>query len=252
MTMTDARNLAAWRGREVVDSDGDKIGRLEEIYVDDQNGQPEWLAVKTGFFGGHVSLVPIAGAAALGDTVQVGHSRDKVKGAPHFDADGHLEPYEEDVLYEYYGRGTAATGVATQSQPAGHDTSGPNTDDAMTRSEEGLHVGKTTQEAGRARLRKWVETEHVAETVPVSHDEVRITSEPITEANVGKAMDGPEISEEEHEVVLTEERAVAETEVVPKERIRMETETVTGEAEVSADLRKERIAAEGDVPGSAA
>src|SRR4051794_7088762 len=167
MTMTDARNLAAWRGREVVDSDGDKIGRLEEIYVDDQTGEPEWLAVKTGFFGGHVSLVPLAGAATEGDAVRGGYSRDKGRGAPHFDADGHLEPNEKDGLYDYYGPETATTGqVSTQARPAGHDTSGPNTDDAMTRSEEELRVGKTSEEAGRARLRKWVETEHAAQTVP--------------------------------------------------------------------------------------
>jgi len=251
MTMTDTQELTRWRGRDVVDESGEKIGRLEEIYVDDETGRPEWLAVKTSWFGGHVSLVPLQDASASGDMVRVPFSKEKVKGAPHFDVDGHLEASEEDALYEYYGRSWDATaGYAADAQYAtgtgnGQDTSGPNTDDAMTRSEEELRVGKTTREAGRARLRKWVEVEHETANVAVAHDEVRVVREPITDGNIDKAMDGPEISSEEHEVVLREEQAVAETEVVPKERVRMEKETVTETETVGADLRKERIEAEG-------
>ena len=122
----------------------------------------------------------------------------------------------------------------------------------MARSGEdpGTAAGATrlrSREAGRARLRKWVETEHVTETVPVSHEEVRIEREPISDANLDQALDGPAISEEEHEVVLHEEQAVASKQAVPKERVRMDTEVVTEEQTVSEDLRKERIEVEGDV-----
>ncbi|SDZ06281.1 conserved domain-containing protein, partial [Geodermatophilus africanus] len=103
----------------------------------------------------------------------------------------------------------------------GRDTSGPTTDDAMTRSEERLNVGTRSEEVGRARLRKYVVTENVSETVPVSREEVRVEREPITDANVGNAMDGPAISEEEHEVTLRAERPVVEKEAVPVERIRL-------------------------------
>lgn len=78
----------------------------------------------------------------------------------------------------------------------------PTTDEAMTRSEERMHVGTATEETGRARLRKYVVTETVQQSVPVSHEEVRLEREPVTEANSGRAMAGPEISEEEHEVTL--------------------------------------------------
>ena len=97
----------------------------------------------------------------------------------------------------------------------------------MTRSEEELRVGTTERERGRARLRKYVVTEQVERTVPVRREEVRVEREPITDANVDQAMDGPEISEEEHEVVLHEEEAVVEKRVVPKERVRLDKETVT-------------------------
>jgi stress response protein YsnF len=88
----------------------------------------------------------------------------------------------------------------------GRDTSGPVTDDAMTRSEEQLRVGTETVEGGRARLRKYVVTENVSTTVPVSHEEVRVEREPITDANRDAALSGEPISEEEHEVALRAER----------------------------------------------
>ena len=123
----------------------------------------------------------------------------------------------------------------------GHDTSGPTTDDAMTRSEEELKVGTASRESGRARLRKYVVTEQVQQTVPVQHEEVRLEREPITDANVGDATDGPEISEEEHEVTLHEEEVVVEKRAVPKERVRLDKDTVTDERTVSEEVRKERI-----------
>jgi uncharacterized protein (TIGR02271 family) len=164
------------------------------------------------------------------------------------------------------GTGTAGTGVAdtgradtgtrrdtdrdgvyddVESRTVGHDTSGPTTDDAMTRSEERLNVGTRSEEAGRARLRKYVVTENVTETVPVSREEVRVEREPITDANVGKAMDGPAISEEEHEVVLHEETPVVEKEAVPVERVRLDKDTVTEQVQVSEGVRKEEIEVDG-------
>jgi uncharacterized protein (TIGR02271 family) len=132
----------------------------------------------------------------------------------------------------------------------GHDTSGPTTDDAMTLSEERVNVGTQRVEAGRARLRKYVVTENVTETVPVSHEEVRVQREPITDANVGNAMDGPAISEEEHEVTLHAERPVVEKEAVPVERVRLDTETVTEQQQVSETVRKEQVDTD-DIRGDA-
>jgi len=158
--------------------------------------------------------------------------------------------------YETTGNATTGTGrhsadagyAAGTERSAGHDTSGPNTDNAMTRSEEQLRVGTETREAGRARLRKHVVTEHEQVSVPVSREEVRVEREPITEANAGQALDGPEISEDEHEVVLHEERPVVEKDVVAKERVRLSAEERTDEETVSEDLRKERIETDGDTP----
>jgi uncharacterized protein (TIGR02271 family) len=138
-------------------------------------------------------------------------------------------------------RGTDASYPTAETGSKGHDTSGPNTDTAMTRSEERLHVGTENVETGRARLRKYVVTEEQNVTVPVTREEVRLEREPITEANVDHAMDGPALSDEEHEMVLNEERVVVDKETVPVERVKLDTETVTENRRVSEDVRKEQI-----------
>ena len=102
-------------------------------------------------------------------------------------------------------------------------------------------MGKRKEEVGRARLRKHVVTEQQTVTVPVSHEEVRIEREPITDANRGDATDGPAISEEEHAVVLHAERPVVEKETVAVERVRMDTETVSGKESVTDSVAKEQI-----------
>ena len=240
--------LTQLRGQQVVDANGDKIGKLEEIYLDDHTGQPQWLAVSTGLFGGNQSFVPLERATRQSDSVQVPWDKAKVNDSPNVDPDGHLSPEQEQQLYQHYGldfHGTTGRYEQTDTG-AGHDTSGPNTDEAMTRSEEELKVGTAKQEAGRARLRKYVVTEQVTTTVPVQREEVRIEREPITDGNVDQALDGPAISEEEHEVVLHEEVPVVQKQAVPKERVRMEKDTHVSEETVTDEVRKEQIDVDGD------
>jgi len=260
------------RGMTVVATDGDKLGTIEDIYLDRETGKPEWMTLKTGLFGGHLSFVPLADARRDDDTITVPYDKAMVKDAPRVDADGELSQPEEVRLYRYYGHdysearpdsrlaeGDAAGHISPDRSDGsgdptphgtpgvvGNDVSGPETDHAMTRSEEELTVGTARREAGTARLRKHVVTENVTETVPVQREEVRIEREPVTEANADAAMDGPAISEEEHEVVLHEEQPVVEKRAVPKERVRLDKDVVRDEHTVSDEVRKERIDVDGD------
>jgi len=241
---------AGWIGREAVGEDGGKIGKVEEIYLDDETGQPEWLAIKTGMFGSKVSFAPLAGATADGESLRIPFSKEKVKDAPRVDADGHLEPDEEAELYAYYGRDDYTTDDRDTTGEAagtvGRDVSGPETDDAMTRSEEEVRVDKTRHESGRVRLRKYIVTENVNMTVPVQREEVRVEREPITDANRDQAMAGGDLTEEEHEVTLHQEEVAVTKQVVPKERVRLDKEVVSEDRAVSEDVRKEQVEVEGD------
>ena len=157
--------------------------------------------------------------------------------------DGDLN--DDDLPYNQDTERAEDARTETTERGEGNDTSGPNTDEAMTRSEEQLNVGTTTREAGKARLRKYVVTEEQTVTVPVTHEEVRLEREPITDANVGDAMAGAEISEEEHEVTLHEEQVVVQKQAVPVERVKLGTETVTEEQQVTEQVRKEQIDTDG-------
>jgi uncharacterized protein (TIGR02271 family) len=263
--MPNIDELQRWHGRDLIDRDGDKIGSIGNVYIDDETGQPAWLTVKTGLFGMRESFVPTADARAEGDTVRVPYEKSQVKDAPNVDADGALSQEEESRLYRHYGlsdgeqgsagrQGVTGAGAGVRDRDelrdrhtAGRDVSGRETDDAMTRSEEEVRVGTTRRETGRARLRKYVVTENVTKTVPVQRERVRIEREPVVGAEADKAMDGPDISEAEHEVTLHAEEPVVEKRTVPKERVRMDRDTVTDEETVSEEVRKERIEPEGDV-----
>ena len=259
ITEQNMTDLAAGRGN-VYTNDGDKLGSIGQLYVDDETGQPSWVTVNTGLFGTSESFVPLQAASVDGNDVRVPYAKALVKDAPKVERDGHLSPEEEDRLYRHYSLGGTSTSgdvagtrtddsarTTTGRPTVGHDTSGPTTDEAMTRSEEQLRVGTEAREAGRVRLRKFVVSENVTETVPVSHEEVRLEREPITDANRDAAMAGPAISEEEHEVVLHEERPVVEKEAVPVERVRLDKETVTEQHTVSEEVRKEQIEPDGDL-----
>lgn len=235
--------------------DGEKIGSAGQIYVDDRTGTPAWVTVRTGLFGTAESFVPLAQAQVEGSTVRVPYSKDMVKDAPRVDSDGHISDAEQDELYRYYsvdptaadhGSGHVSAGTAAAAAPAAAHAGTPAADDAMTRSEERLHVGTESRETGRVRLRKYVVTENVTTTVPVQREEVRLEREPVTDANRGEALAGPDLTEDEHEVVLHAERPVVEKETVPVERVRAEKETVTEDVPVTEDVSREKIKLEGD------
>jgi uncharacterized protein (TIGR02271 family) len=245
--MPTVEDVRSWIGRELVGRDEEKLGTIEHVYLDRESGEPTFVSVKTGLFGMRSSLVPVQSAAEHADHIHVSFTKDQVKDAPNVEEDAALSEAEEQQLYAYYGIGYAGGYDGPDHESIGHDTSGPNTDDAMTRSEEELRIGKQSSESGRARLRKYVVTEEVSTTIPVSHEEATIEREPITDANRDAATSGADISEEEHEVVLHAEEPVVEKNVVAKERVRMGTETVTDDAEVSETVRKEQIEADGDI-----
>jgi uncharacterized protein (TIGR02271 family) len=274
------QDVGTLRGMELRGQDDNKIGTIEEIYEDTETRQPEWALVQSGLFGRKRSFVPLRDADVEGDHATVPYDKDQIKNAPGIDPDGELSTEEERGLYEHYGldwstgqsdtgpsaggqaggegrssrtdietaessRGTTSSAIETRGLPA-EETSPSGREDAMTRSEDELRVGTARRETGRARLRKWVESDTETRTVPVQREQARIEREPITEENVEQAMAGPEITESEHEVPLTEEQPVVEKKTVPKERVRLTKDTQTDEEPISEQVRSERIEAESD------
>lgn len=138
------------RGGNVIGSDGEKIGSIGQLYADDYTGEPTWVAVDTGLFGASQSFVPMEGARIEGDDLVVLYTKEHVKDAPRVEADGHLEPEEEDRLYAHYERDGSRTYSEARAEAAD-----------MTRPEETPNVDTDRQATGRTGLRKYVTAEEV-------------------------------------------------------------------------------------------
>ena len=189
----DIETALEWRGRTVIDRDGEKIGTLREIYLDEAE-RPSWGSIHTALFGLRQTLAPLSEARPEGDQLRVPYAGEHVKDAPNIDPDVQLTPEEEQRLYTHYGTGGGARDEEAQSaeEPRRQGRDAPREggaiaagDDAMTRSEEEVRIGKRTRERGRARLKKYVVTDYVQTKAPVKREEVRLEREPPNKTDQG-------------------------------------------------------------------
>ena len=231
--------------RPVYSQEGEKIGTVEEIFVDHETNQPEWIGIGTGFFGTKRVLVPVPGLTMESDGIRVPYSKEQVKDSPDIDSD-EVSQETEDELASYYGLGyseeRSGTGLPEGSPGGAPDMADEGNGGAtMTRSEEELQVGTQQVERGRARLRKWVETEPVSVDVELQQETARVSRETIDQP-VGEA----EIGEQEVEVELRGERPVVQKQAVAKERVTLEKDVETERTTVSDEVRREQVDVEGD------
>jgi uncharacterized protein YrrD len=101
--MVTHQNLAEWRGKDLVDRDGDKIGKLEDVYVDVETDEAIFGTVKEGLIGRHLTFVPLVGITIGPDNLRAPVSAEQVKGAPDIALEGdELSQQDESNLYHYY------------------------------------------------------------------------------------------------------------------------------------------------------
>ena len=170
--MPDLDTVLAWRGKTVIDRDGEKAGTLGALYLDEDD-RPAYAGVQTGLFRRRESMVPLDGARVLGDDVQVPYTLEQLRSAPNVDADVNLTDEEQDRLAGHYGEPTQIL--------SGSD--GPEAE--MVRSEEEVSFGVApAKPRERVRLRKHTVVEHVEQTVPVRREEIRLEHEPPPEGKI--------------------------------------------------------------------
>ncbi|GAB3129339.1 PRC and DUF2382 domain-containing protein [Tsukamurella serpentis] len=266
-------NLSSLANSTVYDRDGEKVGKVEQVYIDGETQYPTWVAAKTGWFGS-ASLVPLSGARHSEDRIDVVATKDQIKDAPHLDTDEGISEAQQNELFQHYGltretagwdtygkhaddgstanSGSTATGSTATGSAAGvgaatgaaagatddrRSATPTDTDSSVVRSEERLNVGTERVATGRARLRKYVVTEEKTVTVPVTREHVEVVREPITGAEAGDV----EIGDGTAEVTLHEDRVVTDKETVPVERVGLQVNTEQGKQTVSDTVRKERV-----------
>jgi hypothetical protein len=188
MAIPDIDTALEWQGRAVLDRSGERIGKLDEFFLDAETGLPAWGGGASGLFGRRRSLVPLSEAEPAGeDELRVPFDKDHVLAAPQADPDVELPPEEEEALYRHYGLAyttgedperTGAVREAGSEEEAGER---PAEDEggAVVRSEEEVDVHPEARPRERVRLKKYVVTEHVTKTVPVRREKLAVEREPV-------------------------------------------------------------------------
>lgn len=269
--MAETNRIEDLANATAYDVDGEKLGGVKDVYVNDTTGQPDFVSVNHGLFGGGDSIVPLRGHTLRDGELHLAFSKDRVEDAPELDENGHLTTEDQDAFYRHYGlegtqdvttyetdnrtaqAGAAGTGAAAGAgYAAGErevdaDRRDVANDDEIVRSEEQLNVSKDRVETGQVRLRKYVVNETETVEVPVEREEVRVVREPITDAD--RANYDGNIGEQEASVTLHEDRVNVSKESVPVEKVSLEKDTVQDTERVSEDVRKERFETDGVVEG---
>lgn len=242
MTGTTLEQLQQMEGNDVLSQDGEQIGKVEGIFVDLETREPEWLGIGAGLLRTKRMLVPLAGADIQDDVVRVPYDKETVKSSPNVD-DDQIPQDVEAKLYSHYGVPASTERSDTLVAEGGPQQSGPGVtgEQSLTRSEEELRVGKQTSQAGTVRLRKYVETKPVTQSVELTYETAEVERQPINEP-----ASGGEIGEQEVEVALSAEEAVVSKETVAKEQVSVRKGTETTQQEVTGEVRKERVEVEGD------
>jgi uncharacterized protein YrrD len=101
--MRGTTDLRALEGRVLLGQDGEKIGTVSEIYVDDDSGAAVFALITSGLFGTRRHFVPIHAVTDAGEQLEVPYTKDMVSEAPSLETDGDLSEADEDELYRYYG-----------------------------------------------------------------------------------------------------------------------------------------------------
>ena len=235
-----------YRGQTLVANDGEKIGTIEDVYVDNATEQPEWALVNTGLFGSKQTFVPLTSASSEEGRVVVPFNKAQVKDAPAVDADGDLDEAEESRLAQHYGLGyskqSSPSGMPQRDEPtpiegAKERSDTANAEQGMELHKEELNVGTVRRPSELVRLRKHVVTENVTQTVPVQHEEIRVERTPI---EGGKGEHHIAQNEQVAEMELANEEPVIEKRVVPTERVNLSKDVSTEQRTVEGEVRHEQ------------
>jgi uncharacterized protein YrrD len=101
--MAHVQNIAEWQGKDLVDRDGEKIGKLEDVYVDVETDEPMFGTVKEGLFARHLTFVPLRGITIGPDNLRATVSKEQVQDAPNIEMHGdELSQTGESALYHHY------------------------------------------------------------------------------------------------------------------------------------------------------
>lgn len=275
----DRNALDQLQNSTVFATDGDKIGSVGQVYLDDVTNEPTFVTVKTGLFGARETFVPLQQAQTTADGITVPFEKSFVKDAPNVDADGSLTPEEEQRIYEYYSMeysaadydgdvrrddvrtDAGAAGVAGTAGVAGvadrrdeavvdgdrrdvadRDRREVTDADSVVVKDEHLNVGTERRASGRVRLRKQAYTTTETVEVPVTREEVVVERESV-DPNSAEARTAGRDGDVE---VTTYEETPVVNKTVDAEKVSLGKRQVQDTETVTEEVRHEDVKVDGD------
>lgn len=275
----DRNALDQLQNSTVFATDGDKIGSVGQVYLDDVTNEPTFVTVKTGLFGARETFVPLQQAQTTADGITVPFEKSFVKDAPNVDADGSLTPEEEQRIYEYYSMeysaadydgdvrrddvrtDAGAAGVAGTAGVAGvadrrdeavvdgdrrdvtdRDRRDVTDADSVVVKDEHMNVGTERRASGRVRLRKQAYTTTETVEVPVTREEVVVERESV-DPNSAEARTAGRDGDVE---VTTYEETPVVNKTVDAEKVSLGKRQVQDTETVTEEVRHEDVKVDGD------
>jgi sporulation protein YlmC with PRC-barrel domain len=234
--MLRSDNIAAMIGTTAYDSEGQKIGKVGQVYVDATDGRPSFASVHTGLFGRHESFVPIEQAEwEGGDDMRVPYTKEAIRGAPRVDAEGALDPADEAQLYRYYdldgGSSDDDAGLLTDGDrdlDTSFDREGNTETDGTA---DGDTVGGKHAASGREVRIDRIDD---ADTGPTAGRHVDVGHAEPTAAPVAAAAS-------DDSMIRSAERLSVGTERVPSSRVRLRKYTVTDQKTVTVPVTRAEV-----------
>jgi uncharacterized protein (TIGR02271 family) len=249
-------SISKLSGTQMVGRDGEGIGVVERVFNKDSTDEPAWVSVRLGVMR-REHILPLEGSQMDADSIRVPYTQEMVKNSPKLEIDHVLGAEDISALSQYYGTtakaatkpttgapAPAATGSAT-GPAASHDVKVPQdlhrdaTLEAV-RYGERLQVAKESREAGRVKLRTYVEQVAAEQKIELHHETFEVERVPITDT-AQFTREQPDWAEQAQEIVLFAERAHVSKEVVPLERIVVRKKMVSEEQIVRDSLRTQQF-----------
>jgi hypothetical protein len=231
MELPDIDTALGWRGRTVHDEAGERIGTLEQLYLDAEDDRPAWAGVRTGLFGMRESFVPLAGAREDGDALVVPYAKAHVSDAPSVDPDAALDPDEEAALRRHYGLDDA--------QPAEEPGAA-----AATPTDDPVQPDRPADRAGAVRDTDRTDAPRDTDRTDALHLTDRADAVSDTDRT-----DAPRDTGGPVEMIRSEEEVVAGTTAPqPTERVRLRKVRVTENVTRKVPVRREEVRLEHEPP----
>lgn len=238
MVGPDIDTALDWRGRTVRDADGEKIGSLGDVYLDQQTDRPAWGGVRTGLFGRGESLIPLDRVTPADDgDLHVPFPRDLVKDAPRVDPDVALDHDEEARLFAHYDGGGAATGN-TGASGGSHAAGEPGHDTERTERDTERHGADRPRGDEDGRRSGGGDDRRSGDDTAAIRDEPDAGVEADERHHAG-----------DHSMVRSEEEVVVKDGPMrPAERVRLKKVLVTDEVQKTVPVRREVVQLEHEPP----